>query len=64
MSSMNQKIKNAERLPAEASNATTTKAGLVKKCSKVSEAAGSTVTASEFKALLDAMKTAGMMSTT
>lgn len=44
-------------------NATTTKAGLVKKASKVNEAAGSNVTAAEFKALLDALKTAGIMAT-
>ena len=44
--------------------ATKTKAGAVKMAAKVSEAAGSAPTAAEFKALLDALKTAGIMSAT
>lgn len=42
--------------------ATKTKAGAVKMAAKVNEAAGSAPTAAEFKALLDALKTAGIMS--
>lgn len=42
--------------------ATKTKAGAVKMAAKVSEAAGSAPTAAEFKALLDALKAAGIMS--
>lgn len=45
----------------EGDMATTTKAGLVKQSAKVSEAAGSNVTKAEFKALLDALKEAGIM---
>ena len=41
--------------------ATKTRAGAVKMAAKVSEAAGSTPTAAEFNALLDALKTAGIM---
>ena len=41
--------------------ATTTKAGAVKMAAKVSEAAGANPTAAEFKALLDALKAAGIM---
>jgi hypothetical protein len=41
--------------------ATKTSAGTVKQAAKVSEAAGSTPTAAEFKALLDALKSAGIM---
>lgn len=44
--------------------ATTTSAGTVKQAAKVSEAAGSAPTAAEFKALLDALKAAGIMSAT
>ncbi len=44
--------------------ATTTAAGTVKMAAKVSEAAGSAPTAEEFKALLDALKAAGIMSGT
>ena len=44
--------------------ATKTRAGAVKMAAKVSEAAGNTPTAAEFKALLDALKTAGIMSAT
>ena len=40
------------------------KAGAVKMAAKVAEAAGSTPTAAEFKALLDALKAAGSMSAT
>lgn len=45
----------------EGDTATTTKAGLVKKAAKVAEASGSNVTKAEFKALLDALKAAGIM---
>ena len=41
--------------------ATTDKAGAVKMAAKVSEAAGDNPTAAEFKALLDALKAAGIM---
>ena len=41
--------------------ATTAKAGLVKQAAAVAEAAGETVTKEEFKALLDALKAAGIM---
>lgn len=44
--------------------ATETKAGAVKMAAKVDEAAGSAPTAAEFKALLDALKAAGIMSAT
>lgn len=44
--------------------ATAAKAGAVKMAAKVSEAAGSAPTAAEFKALLDALKAAGIMSAT
>ena len=44
--------------------ATKTKAGAIKMAAKVAEAAGSTPTAAEFKALLDALKAAGIMSAT
>lgn len=43
--------------------ATKTKAGAVKMAAKVNEAAGSAPTAAEFKALLDALKNAGIMAT-
>lgn len=45
----------------EGDAATTTKAGLVKKAAAVAGAAGSNVTKAEFKALLDALKAAGIM---
>ena len=41
--------------------ATTGKAGTVKQAAAVPEAAGEQVTKAEFKALLDALKTAGIM---
>ena len=41
--------------------ATTAKAGIVKQAATVAEAAGENVTAAEFKALLDSLKTAGIM---
>ncbi|HJD35633.1 MAG TPA: hypothetical protein IAA00_01640 [Candidatus Blautia ornithocaccae] len=41
--------------------ATTAKAGLVKQSAAVAEAAGENVTKEEFKALLDALKAAGIM---
>jgi hypothetical protein len=44
--------------------ATKTKAGAVKMAAKVAEAAGDAPTAAEFKALLDALKAAGLMSNT
>ena len=44
-----------------AANATTAAAGIVKQSTLVAEAAGATPTAAEFKALLDALKTAGIM---
>ena len=43
------------------SNATKSKAGLVKQAALVPEAAGESVTKAEFKALLDALKAAGIM---
>ena len=43
---------------------TKTSAGTVKMAAKVSEAAGSAPTAAEFKALQDALKAAGIMSST
>lgn len=43
------------------SSATTSKAGLVKQAVAVAEAAGENVTKAEFKTLLDALKTAGIM---
>ena len=42
-------------------NATKAKAGLVKQAALVPEAAGANVTKEEFKALLDALKAAGIM---
>lgn len=42
-------------------NGTINFAGLDKKAENVAEAAGSTVTAAEFKALLDALVAAGLM---
>ena len=42
--------------------ATTQAAGIVKQATAVPEAAGEQVSKSEFKALLDALKTAGIMS--
>lgn len=44
-------------------DASTTKAGLLKKSAVVAEAAGANPTAAEFKALLDALKAAGIMAT-
>jgi len=44
-----------------ATNATTAVSGLVKQSALVAEAVGATPTAVEFKALLDALKTAGIM---
>ena len=41
--------------------ATAAKAGAVKMAASVAEAAGDNPTAAEFKALLDALKTAGIM---
>ena len=51
------KTSGTATLPA----ATKTKAGAVKMAAKVNEAAGTAPTAAEFKALLDALKTAGIM---
>ena len=42
-------------------NATRSKAGLVKHAALVPEAAGENVAKAEFKALLDSLKTAGIM---
>lgn len=50
--------------PAALPAATKTVKGAVKMAAKVSEAAGSAPTAAEFKALLDALKAAGIMSST
>lgn len=44
-----------------AADATTAVAGLVKQSATVAEAVGANPTAAEFKALLDALKTAGIM---
>lgn len=54
------KMSGTAAMPA----ATKTKAGAVKMAAKVDEAAGSAPTAAEFKALLDALKAAGIMSST
>ena len=51
-------------LKTDSATAKTTSAGTVKMAAKVSEAAGSAPTAAEFKALLDALKAAGIMSST
>ena len=52
------KMSGTAAMPA----AENTKAGAVKMAAKVDEAAGSAPTAAEFKALLDALKAAGIMS--
>lgn len=52
-------IENVEK--AIPSAATKTKAGTVKQAALVAEATGENVTKEEFKALLDALKTAGIM---
>ena len=54
------KLEGTATVPA----ATTGKEGAVKMAAKVAEAAGSAPTAAEFKALLDALKAAGIMSAT
>lgn len=54
------KMSGTAAMPAVAK----TKAGAVKMAAKVDEAAGSAPTAAEFKALLDALKAAGIMSST
>ena len=51
------KMSGSAAIPA----ATKTKAGAVKMAAMVSEAAGDAPTAAEFKALLDALKAAGIM---
>jgi len=51
---------SVDGLPA----ATASKNGGVKQAAAVAEAAGANPTAAEFKALLDALKTAGIMATT
>lgn len=48
-------------LNGKTSNATKSKAGIVKQCALVAEASGENVTKAEFKALLDALKTANIM---
>lgn len=45
------------------SAASKTAAGAMKQCAAVAEAAGANPTAAEFKALLDALKAAGIMAT-
>ncbi|MBY0758528.1 head fiber protein [Sellimonas caecigallum] len=61
-----EKMNNLE-IGVEAANngipetATTTKPGIVKQSAVVPEAAGEQVTKAEFKALLDALKAAGIM---
>lgn len=45
-------------------NATKSKAGLVRQATLVAETAGENVTKAEFKALLDALKAAGIMAST
>ena len=45
-------------------NATKSKAGLVRQATLVAEAAGENGTKAEFKALLDALKAAGIMAST
>lgn len=54
------KVSGTAAMPA----ATTTKAGAVKQGAAVSNAAGSAPTAVEFKALLDSLRTAGIIATT
>lgn len=56
-------LKTAVDAKYTAANATATTAGLVKQSALVAEAAGATPTAAEFKALLDALKAAGIMTT-
>lgn len=51
-------------LESKVVDATTAKQGLVKQCTLVAEASGENVTKAEFKALLDSLKTAGIMSST
>jgi len=63
MSNITKKIKHAETVPVP-DNATTSKAGLVKKAAKVDKAAGTAPTKAEFDALIDALTTAGIMSAT
>lgn len=48
-------------LEGKTGNATTAKPGVVKQAKVVAEAAGENVTKAEFKALLDALKAAGIM---
>jgi hypothetical protein len=57
-------LKTAVDAKYTAANATAVAAGLVKQAAVVAEAAGATPTAAEFKALLDALKAAGLMATT
>mgnify|MGYP000022681689 FL=1 len=52
-------IENTEK--AIPSTATKTKAGTVKQAAMVAGAAGENVTQAEFKALLDSLKTSGIM---
>lgn len=64
-----EKMNNLENGVETANNglpgsATTEKAGTVKQAAAVPEAAGEQVTKAEFKALLDSLKTAGIMSST
>lgn len=55
------KLTFKEGAEVEGLGATTTKAGLVKVAAAVAEAAGDAPTKAEFKALLDALKAAGIM---
>lgn len=57
-----ERLKNiADEAGAAPANATADKAGVVKMAANVPEAAGEAPTAAEFKALLDALITAGIM---
>ena len=56
------RVADVEEAAEEATEAATvSKAGVVKMAAKVSEAASTAPTAEEFKALLDALKNAGIM---
>lgn len=52
-----------EKFPATSGAATTQKSGLVKQGAAVADAAGEAPTAAEFKALLDSLRTAGIIAT-
>lgn len=53
----------AAKMPEAPGNATASAAGLVKQGVAVADAAGEAPTAAEFKALLDSLRTAGVIAT-